>query len=200
MIMIKHILIFIFLLNSIFCFSQIKVIEQKSSNVSLVGKISHTLADQTSGLSRKLPIVDPLTSLGNLDLNQYKELRKEANDVFKTIGIRNMAFLKDEEFSATLLFFEDKDKYLLTFRNSKYNYQNESIWLSKQSKEELYQLIVSELEKRTKYKNIEVILDDNVVLLISINRKKISFNLWDGYNWIQSYWYRLFKIENLFGN
>ena len=111
-----------------------------------------------------------------------------------------MSFLKDEEFSATLLFFEDKDKYLLTFRNSKYNYQNESMWLSKQSKEELYQLIVSELEKRTKYKNIEVILGDNVVLLISINRKKISFNLWDGYNWIQSYWYRLFKIENLFGN
>jgi hypothetical protein len=198
--MIKYKIIFIFLLNSIFCFSQIKVIEQKSTNVSLVGKISHTLADQTSGLSRKLPIVDPLTSLGNLDLNQYKELRKEANDIFKTVGIRNMSFLKGEEFSATLLFFEDKDKYLLTFRNSNYNYQNESIWLSKQTKEELYQLIVTELEKRTKYKNIEVVLDDNVVLLISINRKKVSFNLWDGYNFVQSYWYRLFKINNLFGN
>ena len=148
--MIKHKIIFIFLLNSIFCFSQIKVIEQKSSNVSLVGKISHTLADQTSGLSRELPIVDPLKFLGNLDLNQYKELRKEANDVFKTIGIRNMTFLKDEEFSSTLLFFDDKDEYLLTFKNSNYNYQNESIWLSKQSKEELYQLIVSELEKNTK--------------------------------------------------
>lgn len=198
--MIKYKIIFIFLLNSIFCFSQIKVIEQTSTNVSLVGKISHTLADQTSGLSRKLPIVDPLTSLGNLDLNQYKELRKEANDIFKTVGIRNMSFLKGEEFSATLLFFEDKDKYLLTFRNSNYNYQNESIWLSKQTKEELYQLIVTELEKKTKYKNIEVVLDDNVVLLISINRKKVSFNLWDGYNFVQSYWYRLFKINNLFGN
>ncbi|MBI9041942.1 hypothetical protein [Lutibacter sp.] len=198
--MIKYKIIFIFLLNSIFCFSQIKVIEQKSTNVSLVGKISHTLADQTSGLSRKLPIVDPLTSLGNLDLNQYKELRKEANDIFKTVGIRNMSFLKGEEFSATLLFFEDKDKYLLTFRNSNYNYQNESIWLSKQTKEELYQLIVTELEKKTKYKNIEVVLDDNVVLLISINRKKVSFNLWDGYNFVQSYWYRLFKINKLFGN
>jgi hypothetical protein len=198
--MIKHILIFIFLLNTIFCLSQIKVIEQKSSNVNLVGKISHTQAIQTSGLSRKLPIVDPLKFLGDLDLNQYKKLRRETNNVFKTVGIRNMAFLKSEEFSATLLFFEDKDKYLLTFRNSNYNYQNESIWLSKQSKEELYQLILSELEKKPKYKNLEVILDDNVVLLISINRKKISFNLWDGYNLIQSYWYRLFKIKNLFGN
>ena len=59
---------------------------------------------------------------------------------------------------------------------------------------------VSELKKRPKYKNIEVILNDNVVLLISINRRKISFNLWDGYNWVESYWYRLFKIEKLFGN
>ena len=198
-VMIKHKLFFIFFLNTIFCYSQIKVAEQKSSNVSLVGKISHTGAEQTSGLSRKLPIVDPLTFLGDLDLNQYKEQRKEANDVFKTVGVRNMSFLKGEEFSATLLFFEDKDKYLLTFRNSMYNYQNESIWLSKQSNEELYRLIVTELEKRPKYKNIEVILDDNVVLLLTINRKKISFNLWDGYNWIQSYWYKLFKIENLFG-
>ena len=200
MIMIKHKLIFIFLLNSIFCFSQIEVIEQKSSNVILVGKISHTQAIQTSGLSRKLPIVDPLMFLGNLDLNQYKELRRETNNVFSSVGIRKMAFLRDEEFSATLLFFEDNDSYLLTFRNSTYNYQNESIWLSKQSKEELYQLIISELEKRPKYKNIEVMLEDNVVLLISINRNKISFNLWDGYNWIQSYWYKLFKIKNLFGN
>jgi hypothetical protein len=198
--MIKRKLIFIFLFNTIFCFAQIKVVEQKSNNVNLVGKISHTLAIQTSGLSRKLPIVDPLKFRGNLDLNQYKKMRRDVNNVFKTVGIRKMAVLKDEEFSATLLFFEDKDKYLLTFRNSNYNYQNESVWLSKQSKEELYQLIVSELEKRPKYKNIEVVLDNNVVLLISINRKKVSFSLWDGYNLIQSYWYRLFKIKNLFGD
>tara|TARA_B110000977_G_C10979971_1_gene455745 strand:- start:147 stop:743 length:597 start_codon:yes stop_codon:yes gene_type:complete len=198
--MIKNIMFFVFFTNAIFCFSQIKVFEQKSSNVSIVGKISHTGAIQRSGLSRKLPVVDPLRYLGDLDLNQYKKIRKGANDVFKTIGIRNMAVLKNEEFSSTLLFLEDKDEYLLTFKNSNYNYQNESIWLSKQTKEELYQLIVSELKKRPKYKNIEVILNDNVVLLISINRRKISFNLWDGYEWVQSYWYRLFKIENLFGN
>ena len=85
------------------------------------------------------------------------------------------------------------------FKNSNYNYQNESIWLSKQSKEELYQLIVSEMEKKPKYKNIEVILEDNIVLLISINKKKVSLFLWDGYNLIQSYWYKLFKFKNLFG-
>jgi len=198
--MLRNTFIFIFLVNTFFCFSQIEVVEQKSSNVHLIGKISHTLAIQQSGLSRKLPIVDPLKYLGNLDLNQYKKQRREANNTYKTVGIRKMDLLRDEEFSSTLLFFEDKGKYLLTFRNSNYNYQNESIWLSKQSKEELYQLIVNELEKRPKYKNIEVILEDNIVLLISINRKKVSFNLWDGYNMVQSYWYRLFKIKNLFGN
>ena len=198
-IMIKYKLIFILFLNTFFCFSQIRVFEQNSENVSLVGKISHTGADQTKSLSKKLPIVDPLKFLGNLDLNQYKKLRREANDAFKTVGIRNMTFNKDEEFSATLLFFQDKDKFLLTFKNSNYNYQNESIWLSKQSKEELYQLIVSEMEIKPKYKNIEVILENNIVLLISINKKKVSLFLWDCYNLIQSYWYRLFKFENLFG-
>ena len=96
--MIKHKLIFILFLNTVFCFSQIKVFEQNSDNVGLVGKISHTGADQTKSLSRKLPIVDPLKFLGNLDLNQYKKLRREANDAFKTVGIRNMAFNKNEEF------------------------------------------------------------------------------------------------------
>ena len=62
-----------------------------------------------------------------------------------------MDFLKDEEFSSTLLFFEDKDKYLFTFRNSNYNYQNESIWLSKRSKQELFQLIINELDKAAIY-------------------------------------------------
>ena len=41
--MIKHKLIFIFFLNTVFCFSQIKIFEQNSDNVSLVGKISHTV-------------------------------------------------------------------------------------------------------------------------------------------------------------
>jgi hypothetical protein len=105
----------------------------------------------------------------------------------------------DEEFSASLLYFSKRKKYLLTVKNSEYNYQNESIWLSEQTKDELFDLISSEIEKRPKYKNIEVILDSGVVLVVAINRKKISFNLWDGYSWVNGYWYRLFKFENLFG-
>jgi len=35
---------------------------------------------------------------------------------------------------------------------------------------------------------------------VTINRKKVSFSLWDGNYWIKSYWFRSFKFDNLFGN
>tara|TARA_Y100001954_G_C15689967_1_gene542219 strand:+ start:439 stop:1044 length:606 start_codon:yes stop_codon:yes gene_type:complete len=197
----KYINILLIVLLS-FChdsFSQIKVVEQTSSNAILIGKISHTSAFQTSSLSRKLPIVDGLKLASDPEkIKIYKVLKKEANEVFSSIGIRKMDFV-DADFSASLLYLRDRDKYLLTFLNSEYNYQNESFWISEQTKKELYELIDSELNKKIKFKNIEVLLDNGVVLVISINRKKISFNLWDGYSWVQSYWYRHFKIRNLFG-
>ena len=180
------------------CFSQINVIERKSENVTLIGKISHTSAFQKAGLSRKMPVLDPFQVVGDSKINKFKNERRKANNLFKTVGLRKMTFI-DEEFSASLLYFSKRKKYLLTVKNSEYNYQNESIWLSEQTKDELFDLISSEIEKRPKYKNIEVILDSGVVLVVAINRKKISFNLWDGYSWVNGYWYRLFKFENLFG-
>jgi ribonuclease HIII len=87
----------------------------------------------------------------------------------------------------------------LTFQNSQYNYQNESFWISKETKLELHNFLIKEIEKKHKFKNFEIILDNNIVLVVSFNKKKISFNLWDGYTWIQSYWYRKFKVNNLFG-
>ena len=184
--------------------AQIKVVESTNTNVSLIGKISHTAAYQTQGLSRKLPTIDPLKLSGDPNSNSYidelgrNSIRKEANSTYKSVGVRKMSFTL-EEFSATMLHFKDRNKYLLTFKNYQYNYQNESFWLSEQTKEELHELLKNELEKKIKFKNIEVILDSNVVMVISINKKKVSLNVWDGYNWIQSYWYRLFKINNLFG-
>lgn len=181
-------------------FSQIKVIEQKPSNdVKLIGKISHTSAYQTSSLSRKLPVLDPLLVTKNEDINKYRYLREEANSVFKAVPLRKMTFI-DEEFIASLLYFNSNEKYLLTIKNSEYNFQNESFWLSKQSKEDLYNLIRSELDKKPKFKNIEVVIDNNFVLVVTINRKKVSFSLWDGNYWIKSYWFRSFKFDNLFGN
>lgn len=180
-------------------FSQIKVVEQTSSNAVLIGKISHTSAFQTAGLSRKLPIVDGLRLASDpAKIRIYKALKKEANQVYGSIGLRKMDFV-DAEFSASLIYIRNQGKYLLTVKNSEYNYQNESFWISEQTKDELYNLIDSQLKKNIKFKNIEVLLDNGVVLVISINRKKISFNLWDGYSWVQSYWFRHFKVNNLFG-
>tara|TARA_B100001029_G_C15024457_1_gene432699 strand:- start:256 stop:882 length:627 start_codon:yes stop_codon:yes gene_type:complete len=194
-----------FLHISFISFSQIKVVERSHTNVSLVGKISHTAAFQTGGLSRKLPTADALKVIIDEDIDAYKHenytnnLRKEANDTYKSVGVRGMAWAAGEEFSASLLHFKDRDKFLLSFQNSSYNYQMESFWLSEQTKMDLHELIKGELEEKIKFKQIEVILDNNIVLVLSINKKKVSLNFWDGYNWVQSYWYRLFKINNLFG-
>ena len=190
---------------SFISFSQIKVVERTHTNVSLIGKISHTAAFQTGGLSRKLPTADALKVIVDEDIDAYKhenyknKLRKEANNTYKSVGVRGMSWAGGEEFSASLLHFKDRGKYLLSFQNSSYNYQMESFWLSEQTKTDLHELIRGELEKKIKFKNIEVILDNNIVLVLSINKKKVSLNFWDGYNWVQSYWYRLFKIDNLFG-
>jgi len=181
----------------ILCYSQITVVPQTTTNVTLIGKISHTSAMQTSGLSRKLPTLDALKIVGDKDKNLYKKIRKEANNTYKSVGVRKMAWA-GEEFSASLLYFKDRDKYLLTFQNSSYDYRNESFWLSVQTKTELHELIKAELGKKIKYKNMEIRLDNNVVLVLSINKKKISFNLWDGY-WVNSYWYRRSKVNKLFG-
>ncbi len=203
----KKILLSIFVFSSGVLFSQITVTPQTHTNVALVGKISHTSAMQLGGLSRKLPTADALKVIVDEDVDAYKhtgyknKLRKEANDTYKSVAVRGMSwfFTGGEEFSASLLYFKDRDKYLLSFQNSSYNYQMESFWMSEQTKTELHKLIKSELEKKTKYKNIEVLLDSNIALLISINRKKVSLNFWDGYNWVSSYWYRAFKVDNLFG-
>ena len=206
--MIKYIFFSLIYFLSFSTLSQIKVVERTHTNVSLIGKISHTAALQTGGLSRKLPTADALKVIVDPTLDSYKhenymnKIRKEANDTYKSIGVRGMSnfFTGGEEFSASLLHFKDRDKYLLSFQNSSYNYQMESFWLSDQTKYELHQLIKGELEKKIKFKNIEVILDNDVVLVLSINKKKVSLNFWDGYNWVKSYWYRLFKINNLFGD
>ena len=194
----KLLLTLIFLMGCfILCYSQITVVPQTTTNVTLIGKISHTSAMQTSGLSRKLPTLDALKIVGDKDKNLYKKIRKEANNTYKSVGVRKMAWA-GEEFSASLLYFKDRDKYLLTFQNSSYDYRNESFWLSVQTKTELHELIKAELGKKIKYKNMEIRLDNNVVLVLSINKKKISFNLWDGY-WVNSYWYRRSKVNKLFG-
>jgi hypothetical protein len=87
----KYINIILILLLSFYndSFSQIKVVEQTSSNAILIGKISHTSAFQSSGLSRKLPIVDGLKLANDPEkIKIYKVLKKEANEVFSSIQMQ----------------------------------------------------------------------------------------------------------------
>ena len=90
-------------------FSQIKVVERTHTNVSLIGKISHTAAFQTGGLSRKLPTADALKVIVDEDIDAYKhesfknKLRKEANGTYKSVGVRGMSWAGGEEFSKGIL-------------------------------------------------------------------------------------------------
>ena len=155
-----------FLHISFISFSQIKVVERSHTNVSLVGKISHTAAFQTGGLSRKLPTADALKVIIDEDIDAYKHenytnnLRKEANDTYKSVGVRGMA-AAGEEFSASLLHFKDRDKFLLSFQNSSYNYQMESFWLSEQTKMDLHELIKGELEEKIKFHQSKILTSNN---------------------------------------
>ena len=54
-----------FIGNCFLCHSQITVVPQTHTNVTLIGKISHTAAFQTGGLSRALPTSDALKIVGN---------------------------------------------------------------------------------------------------------------------------------------
>lgn len=102
------------------------------------------------------------------------------------------------EVNSSLIFFKDKNKYLLSFRNRVYDYKYESFWMNEQSKVELYDLINNELPKKEKNKTIEILLEDKRILSIEMHKKNASLNIWDGYKWYKTYWYKLKEIEKLF--
>ena len=102
------------------------------------------------------------------------------------------------EVNSSLIFFKDKNKYLLSFRNRVYDYKYESFWMNEQSKVELYNLINNELPKKEKNKTIEILLEDKRILSIEMHKKNASLNIWDGYKWYKTYWYKLKEIEKLF--
>ena len=102
------------------------------------------------------------------------------------------------EVNSSLIFFKDKNKYLLSFHNRVYDYKYESFWMNEQSKVELYDLINNELPKKEKNKTMEILLEDKRILSIEMHKKNASLNIWDGYKWYKTYWYKLKEIEKLF--
>ncbi|MDB2539139.1 hypothetical protein N9X23_02100 [Flavobacteriales bacterium] len=102
------------------------------------------------------------------------------------------------EVNGSLIYFKDKNMYLLSFLNRVYDYKFESFWMNEQSKNELYQLIIDELPKKEKNKIIEIELEDNRILSLEMHKKRASLNIWDGYKWYKTYWYKLRLLNSLF--
>ena len=102
------------------------------------------------------------------------------------------------EVNGSLTYFKDKNMYLLSFLNRVYDYKFESFWMNEQSKNELYQLIIDELPKKQKNKIVEIKLEDGRILSLEMNKKRASLNIWDGYKWYKTYWYKLRLLNSLF--
>ena len=130
-----------------------------------------------------------------LAINISSQLNIKSNsDNLKLIGRIKLL----GEVNGSLIYFKDKNMYLLSFLNRVYDYKFESFWMNEQSKNELYQLIIHELPKKEKNKIIEIELEDNRILSLEMHKKRASLNIWDGYKWYKTYWYKLRLLNSLF--
>lgn len=130
-----------------------------------------------------------------LAINISSQLNIKSNsDNLKLIGRIKLL----GEVNGSLIYFKDKNMYLLSFLNRVYDYKFESFWMNEQSKNELYQLIIDELPKKQKNKIIEIKLEDGRILSLEMNKKRASLNIWDGYKWYKTYWYKLRLLNSLF--
>lgn len=130
-----------------------------------------------------------------LAINISSQLNIKSNsDNLKLIGRIKLL----GEVNGSLIYFKDKNMYLLSFLNRVYDYKFESFWMNEQSKNELYQLIIDELPKKQKNKIIEIELEDGRILSLEMNKKRASLNIWDGYKWYKTYWYKLRLLNSLF--
>lgn len=130
-----------------------------------------------------------------LAINISSQLNIKSNsDNLKLIGRIKLL----GEVNGSLIYFKDKNMYLLSFLNRVYDYKFESFWMNEQSKNELYQLIIDELPKKEKNKIIEIELEDNRILSLEMHKKRASLNIWDGYKWYKTYWYKLRLLNSLF--
>lgn len=184
------------LLFSIVSIGQIKIVESQN-NIDLIGKINLENANATSFLPPKIKVDDGLISVWDKKVNQHHKARIEANNFYSSLSKSGTLFFGD--LSASIVFVKERDMFLLTFLNKSHDYQYESIWITKQSFKELYNFIENQINKNHKWKNIEILTQNNVTLILSFHKKKMSFNLFDHYKWYNSGWFRLSKIKNLFG-
>jgi hypothetical protein len=181
---------------SINSFSQITVVKNQN-NIDLIGKINLENANASSFLPPKIKVDDGLIKVWNKEINLHHIRRKEANSFYSTLSKSGTLFFGD--LSASIVYVEDRNLFLLTFLNRSHDYLYESFWITSQSFDELYNFISVELNKGHKWKNYEILTQNNVVLILSFHKKKMNFNLYDHYKWYNSGWFKQNKVNNLFG-
>ena len=93
----------------------------------------------------------------------------------------------------------DMGRYLLYFRNIKYQYHLDlaSIALKEADFNQLYALIIKNIESGQK-KEFELDIAGQDVML-KFEKGKVSFWLWDGYNYSVSMYFNKRQINTLFG-
>ncbi|MBH18823.1 MAG: hypothetical protein CL851_00180 [Crocinitomicaceae bacterium] len=142
-------------------------------------------------MKKKLLIV--LSLLYFLNISSQLKIKSNSNNLTLIGRIKLLG-----DINGSLIYFKDKNMYMLSFLNRVYDYKYESFWMNEQSKNELYQLIIEELPKKEKNKIIEIELEDNRVLSLEMHKKRASLNIWDGYKWYKTYWYKLRLLNSLF--
>ena len=142
-------------------------------------------------MKKKLLIV--LSLLYFLNISSQLKIKSNSNNLTLIGRIKLLG-----DVNGSLIYFKDKNMYMLSFLNRVYDYKYESFWMNEQSKNELYQLIIEELPKKEKNKIIEIELEDNRVLSLEMHKKRASLNIWDGYKWYKTYWYKLRLLNSLF--
>ena len=142
-------------------------------------------------MKKKLLIV--LSLLYFLNISSQLKIKSNSNNLTLIGRIKLLG-----DINGSLIYFKNKNMYMLSFLNRVYDYKYESFWMNEQSKNELYQLIKEELPKKEKNKIIEIELEDNRVLSLEMHKKRASLNIWDGYKWYKTYWYKLRLLNSLF--
>ena len=191
-----RILITFSLLHSLVSLGQITIVENQN-NIDIIGKINLENTNASSFLPPKIKVDDGLIKVWNKEINQHHQERKQANNFYASLSKSGTLFFGD--LSASIVFVKDKDMFLITFLNRSHDYEYESLWVTRQSLNELYNFIMNELDKGHKWKNYEILTQNNVVLVLSFHKKKMNFNLYDHYKWYNSGWFKANKIKNLFG-
>ena len=100
-------------------------------------------------MKKKLLIV--LSLLYFLNISSQLKIKSNSNNLTLIGRIKLLG-----DINGSLIYFKDKNMYMLSFLNRVYDYKYESFWMNEQSKNELYQLIIEELPKKEKNKIIKI--------------------------------------------